>query len=467
MVQDLDANVITELDAQQKKPCLIVDISLGGLTLRYCSGHSDIVFPHGGATTYTAKSMKVGNISQSIEGQVGRVSLKLDNVTRDMSTYANSYVFEGRMIWIAQIFLDSDGNAPAVSTEYKERFYGKMERIKEISSTWLTVTGTTGKPLRRKALLDVYGRECRHRFGYGQCNQDGFADIENSDFISQDERIVVSSPWINDAGGAADETGFDGTPNAACTLEDASSGGYDYNYLDITIPATAISYVVSVYVKKTTAATTFPRVHIKADGGAGAAIFAGIILNTNTDAVTAISGWEPDSHGVDTTNANFDRVQFIFTNIDHANIRIYLSPAGSSNGTTEDPTAQGTAVFDYAQVKLGTATGTATGTADSGTTTTLVDSALTQVDDFWNYGDITITKSGTIYKRKVSDFDAAGDEITFDLALPVAVDATTTYTVFKGCDKTRDTCQANNAWGPSADNKLNFGGNIHVGKQVD
>jgi hypothetical protein len=106
---------------------------------------------------------------------------------------------------------------------------------------------------------------------------------------------------------------------------------------------------------------------------------------------------------------------------------------------------------------------TASGTADSGTVFTLIDNALTQADDYWNYGKISITKSGVTYLRKVKDFDAATDKITLDIPLSVAIDNTTTYTVYKGCPKTWDACKANFAYGPTTDNKLNFGGFIHIG----
>lgn len=109
----------------------------------------------------------------------------------------------------------------------------------------------------------------------------------------------------------------------------------------------------------------------------------------------------------------------------------------------------------------------ATGTADSGTTTTLVDNALTQVNDFWNFGRIEITKSSVTYIRKVKDFNATTDTIILDIGLDFAIDNTCTYVVYKGCDKTWNTCQGNNAWGPSSDNKLNWGGNIHISKEQD
>jgi hypothetical protein len=105
---------------------------------------------------------------------------------------------------------------------------------------------------------------------------------------------------------------------------------------------------------------------------------------------------------------------------------------------------------------------TASGTADSGTVTTLVDNALTQANNYWNYGRIEITKGGVVYRRKVASFDAGSDTVTFDVALPVAVDNTCTYDIFKGCDQTLSTCGASNAWGPSADNTANFGGCVHI-----
>jgi len=109
----------------------------------------------------------------------------------------------------------------------------------------------------------------------------------------------------------------------------------------------------------------------------------------------------------------------------------------------------------------------ATGTADSGSTSTLVDNALTQADDYWNFGRIEITISGTKYYRKVKDFAAGSDTVTFDVALPVAVSSGDVYAVYKGCSKTWDACQSNNSYGPSSDNKANFQGFIHIGDKEE
>jgi len=280
-MKELSASVITQLDAQQKRPALLFEIYLTGLTLRYVAYMTNVTFPTGG-NVYTAKAISFGGVSQTLEGQIGRVAVNFDNVSKDMTAYIDAYDFEGRTLSIKRIFLDAIGS----SAYYNELFRGYMEQPKEITRQSVTISATEGKPLQRRVLLKKYDRECNLTFGGTACNTDG--------------------------------------------------------------------------------------------------------------------------------NANLASLK-------------------------------------------------ATGTADSGTTTTLVDNALTQVDDYWNYGSIILVKGGITYNRKVYDFDAGTDTITLDLGLPVAIDNTTTYTVYKGCAKTWDACQSNQAYGPSADNKANFGGFMHIG----
>ncbi len=284
MPKDLPAQIITQLDATNKRPCLLFELGLAS-TIRFAAYKTNITFPTAG-NVYTAKAIEVSNVQQSLEGQVGRVTIKFDNVIRDMAAYANNEDFQGKFLTIKRIYLDEVGD----SSYYVEVFNGYMERPKEIGRHWLTVTATMGKPLNRKALSFAYQRMC---------------------------------PWI--------------------------PGGTE----------------------------------------------------CNTDSL-----------------------------------------------------------FDLTVL-------TASGTADSGSTTTLVDNALTEVDDYWNHGEIVITKSGVNYYRRVKDFDAGTDTITFDVEMPFAIDTDCTYVVYKGCDQVWETCNADNAWGPSADNKANFGGCIHISKKQD
>ena len=280
-MKDLPAAVVTQLDAQQKRPALLFQIDLTGLTLRYAAYMTNITFPTGG-NVFTAKAITFGGVSQTLEGQIGRVAVNFDNVAKDMTAYLNTYDFEGRTLSISRIFLDAIGNG----ANFNYLFKGFMEQPKEIGRQSVTISATEGKPLQRRVLLKKYDRECNLTFGGIECNING--------------------------------------------------------------------------------------------------------------------------------NANLAVLK-------------------------------------------------ATGTADSGTSSTLRDNALTQIDDYWNYGSIILVKDSVTYNRKVKDFDAATDTITLDVALPVVIYNTTTYTVYKGCAKTHDSCRSNQAYGPSADNKLNFAGFIHIG----
>jgi hypothetical protein len=284
MPKAIPAAVITQMDAAKKRPVLLFELGLSS-TVRFAANKVNVVFPTAG-NTYTAKAIEVGNVSQSLEGQIQRVNVKFDNVTKDMAAYADNEDFRGKSLIIKRIYLAAVSSA----TYYNEVFNGYMERPSEISRHWLTVPCSIGKPLNRKALSFQYQKMCPWIFGGSECNTDGNANL-------------------------------------------------------------------------------------------------GVL--------------------------------------------------------------------------------TASGTADSGSTTTLVDNALTQADDYWNYGEIEITKAGVTYYRKVKDFVAATDTITFDVEMPFTITNACTYVAYKGCDQTWDTCKHDNAWGPSADNKYNFGGCIHISKKQD
>jgi len=283
MPKNIPSQVITEMDAIEKRPCLLFELGLSS-TLRFAAYKTNVTFPSGG-NVYTAKTITGGNVSQSLEGQIQRVTINFDNVSRDMAAYANNEDFRGKSLVIKRVYLDTVGDI----SYYNEVFRGHMERPK-FSRKWLTVTATSGKGLDRKTLSFAYQRMCPWKLGGAKCNTDGNADLTSL---------------------------------------------------------------------------------------------------------------------------------------------------------------------------------TASGTADSGTTTTLVDNALTQIDDYWNFGEIEITKGSITYYRKVKDFVAATDTVTFDVELPETVDNTCTYKIYKGCDQTWDTCKGDNAWGPSGSNVENFGGCVHISKKAD
>lgn len=281
MPKSLPAAVTTEMNAQQKRPVLLFEIGLSS-TLRFAAYKTNIVFPTGG-NVYTAKAIQLSGVAQTLEGQINRVTVKFDNVVRDMAAYAYNEDFKGKSLVIKRIYLDAVGNA----TYYNEVFSGYMEGPSDINRHWFTVSATAGQSLMRKALTFPYQRMCPWVFGGTECNTDGLADLTS---------LTVS------------------------------------------------------------------------------------------------------------------------------------------------------------------------GTADSGATARLIDSILTEPTEYWRHGRISVTKDGVTYNRKIKASSGAIHAVYFDVDLPVAVDNTTTYTLYKGCDQTWDTCSGIDTWGPSADNKANFGGCMHIAK---
>lgn len=89
-----------------------------------------------------------------------------------------------------------------------------------------------------------------------------------------------------------------------------------------------------------------------------------------------------------------------------------------------------TAILSLAKVLGYVRSSTTTG---AGTTTTLVDSTRTEVDDFWNDGTLFIT-SGTYANnsRKITDFVKASGTFTFSPALAGAPGSGVSYSVING-----------------------------------
>jgi len=361
MPKGLEAAVITEIDAQQKRTRLLVEVQPRPylIPFRFAVSESNITFPHGGSITWTAKTIEVGDTMQSPEGQIGRISLKFDDVARDMAAYVDAYNFAGGTMIIKRIYLDGNHHAPTDPADYNEVFRGIMETPKNIGVQWVVMNATSGKPLNVRALKQVYGKECSHIFGDTQCNYNDYAELEHT---------------AGQADSGSDTTLVDSDLYQA---DDYWNDGYIY-----------IMKGTGIGVGKVT------------DFAAGVVTFADL-------------------------------------------------------GVTVDSTCVYRLCKDSTLMQMGA--------ADSGSTTTLTDDGLAQVDDFWNYGVIEIVKAGTVYRRNVKDFDAASDTVTFDAALPITVDNTCKFFIRAGCDKTYDTCKGLNAWGPSDDNNANFLGFTYIG----
>ena len=104
-MKTLSTAVQTQQSAQQKRPVNLVTIELDEATLRYAAAKTNVTFPAAG-NTYTAKAISYGSVQTSVEGQIGRVTVKLDNTARDMAAYANNTKFKGRKLTIWKVYHD-------------------------------------------------------------------------------------------------------------------------------------------------------------------------------------------------------------------------------------------------------------------------------------------------------------------------------------------------------------------------
>jgi len=97
-------------------------------------------------------------------------------------------------------------------------------------------------------------------------------------------------------------------------------------------------------------------------------------------------------------------------------VTIWLDKDDAGSWNADDVGLQAAADTEYTYVA-----GVSANTADSGTTTTLVDAALTEINDYWNGFKITMNdgaNSGLV--GVVTDFDAASDTLTVT-AFPSAI----------------------------------------------
>lgn len=95
--------------------------------------------------------------------------------------------------------------------------------------------------------------------------------------------------------------------------------------------------------------------------------------------------------------------------------------SGASQGDPRPMDAYSFLVYDSTAPVEGTATAT-------GTTTTLISTALTQADNYWAGVPLIVTVAGVSYLTEVTASDQSSTNLTF-YAIPVAVAAGATYTL--------------------------------------
>lgn len=144
MAKALSANVQTQQAAEEKRPVNLVILSLDTGTLRYAAAKNNVTFPTGG-NVYTAKALSYDSVSTSLEGQVSRISIRLDNTIRDMASYHYATPFKGRSIVVWKVYHDALGAA----ADYEEVFNGTMEEP-NFDYNWINIPATAGTGLAKK-----------------------------------------------------------------------------------------------------------------------------------------------------------------------------------------------------------------------------------------------------------------------------------------------------------------------------
>src|SRR3990167_6380613 len=177
MPHSLPATVIAEMEKEESRPILLVEMGItGGVTLYYTNQNQDVCFPAiSGGTLYSSKEMKLSNISTSSENQINRLTINLDNVSLDISYWITVGDFKNRPLVIERVYMD----ALSGSTYYNEIFRGAMETISSIDYQWVSIAATSGRGLNRKWSPRNYNKLCPHTFGDSQCNADGKSDLSS------------------------------------------------------------------------------------------------------------------------------------------------------------------------------------------------------------------------------------------------------------------------------------------------
>jgi len=169
-----------------------------------------------------------------------------------------------------------------------------------------------------------------------------------------------STYWSSQDEGTASQnaTGVDGGANKATTIRDTDSDSGDYyrirQHLDVTV-GDGVYYCSSIYIKKTTGATTFPLFGITFHEG-GTVNYAMSFINTNTGVVSNYAT-VTQATGVSTgciDVGDWLRVWVSGADSDGSNEKVQYAifPAASTNGTSVgDGTETGSVIVDCAQLE--------------------------------------------------------------------------------------------------------------------
>lgn len=214
MPKTLSPAVQTEILKEENTPIELYQIFLDEVTLYLAQWNKDIDFydENGNPQTYTAAGVARTPTRRDTENQIDKVSVSLDNVTREMSAYVANTEIRGKTIKIIKVFqaektdavvwfgmIEQDLTIPGNSMLDPENYYivfeGKMDSP-TLDQNQLTVeVNSKLNQLNKKLPGRTFGPQCNWRkFGDPDTcgvvvpTKDGFLDN-----VSADQKIIYDS----------------------------------------------------------------------------------------------------------------------------------------------------------------------------------------------------------------------------------------------------------------------------------
>jgi regulation of enolase protein 1 (concanavalin A-like superfamily) len=148
------------------------------------------------------------------------------------------------------------------------------------------------------------------------------------------------------------QTGIDGQPNRAFSVQDDSGSVVEEVYQDVSISDDSNTHVASVSIGKDSDETRFPEVQFHLKNGSSP-LEIDVQVNTKTGATVIRNSIGTVDHGI-VSEGNFWRLWLSITNNSTGNTtaQLRLFPASSTTWDALEASATGTAVFDQAQLEL-------------------------------------------------------------------------------------------------------------------
>lgn len=171
-------------------------------------------------------------------------------------------------------------------------------------------------------------------------------------------RDLNGASWSTSGTGTLTQnlTGVDGQANTAWTIEDTDAAATFSVYQDETVSDNTDNNPVSLYIKKTIDADTFPAVAVNYTGGS-TSILAAWTINTDTGQATRWASDTDDGTIEIESRGDWWRIKMNVANngTGHTALRLYIYAAvNTDGGATWDATATGSCGYDFAQIEKNT-----------------------------------------------------------------------------------------------------------------